>query len=470
MRRILPVLGLFAVVALVAGCAGAKTSASEIPESASLAPADALAYVTAITDDGSNQWTNAAEVLERITGARDALSTAVDSALGEQGLDWSTDVAPALGPEVVVVLTAGKQAVVLVQPEDEAKLDALLEKSGTQAARATVDGWDALAQSQGALDAYRAALAKGTLKGVDAFARGMKALPSEALARAWVDTARLSKDVGQVFAQAPPDLDLGLDWLAASVSAEDDGMLVTLALLTPGGADTRYEPVLFKRVPADAVAALSFGGTQELLDRVEGGVDLDAVSGAVEKATGISLKGLTESLSGEGVVYVRGSDGDRPEVTVALRPPDPSKTWSTVDQIARRVAEQAKTTITVRTENGVEVRGLTLEGQTVSLARLDDTIVATTGADGIRLFLANGPKLVDSEGYEKAVEAVDMGDRTRGFLYVDVDGLVPVLEAALGQSVPTNVRDAVVSIDSVILEASGAGDVTTVSGFVRANG
>ena len=63
-----------------------------------------------------------------------------------------------------------------------------------------------------------------------------------------------------------------------------------------------------------------------------------------------------------------------------------------------------------------------------------------------------------------------MGDRTRGFLYVDVDGLVPVLEAALGQSVPTNVRDAVVSIDSVILEASGAGDVTTVSGFVRANG
>jgi len=324
MRRILPVLGLLAVVVLVAGCAGAKTSASEIPESASLAPADALAYVTAITDDGSNQWTNAAEVLERITGARDALSTAVDSALGEQGLDWSTDVAPALGPEVVVVLTAGKQAVVLVQPEDEAKLDALLEKSGTQAARATVDGWDALAQSQGALDEYRAALAKGTLEGVDAFTRGMKALPSDALARAWVDTARLSKDVGQVFAQAPPDLDLGLDWLAASVSAEDDGMLVTLALSTPGGADTRYEPVLFKRVPADAVAALSFGGTQELLDRVEGGVDLDAVSGAVEKATGISLRGLTESLSGEGVVYVRGSDGDRPEVTVALRPPDPS--------------------------------------------------------------------------------------------------------------------------------------------------
>jgi len=470
MRRILPVLGLLAVVVLVAGCAGAKTSASEIPESASLAPADALAYVTAITDDGSNQWTNAAEVRKRITGARDALSTAVDSALGEQGLDWSTDVAPALGPEVVVVLTAGKQAVVLVQPEDEAKLDALLEKSGTQAARATVDGWDALAQSQGALDEYRAALAKGTLEGVDAFTRGMKALPSDALARAWVDTARLSKDVGQVFAQAPPDLDLGLDWLAASVSAEDDGMLVTLALSTPGGADTRYEPLLFKRVPADAVAALSFGGTQELLDRVEGGVDLDAVSGAVEKATGISLRGLTESLSGEGVVYVRGSDGDRPEVTVALRPPDLSKTWSTVDQIARRVAEQTRTTITVRTENGVEVRGLTLEGQTVSFARLDDTIVATTGADGIRVFLANGPKLVDSEGYEKAAEAVGMADRTRGFLYIDVDGLVPVLEAALGQSVPTNVRDAVISIDSVILEASGAGDVTTVSGFVRANG
>ena len=119
----------------------------------------------------------------------------------------------------------------------------------------------------------------------------MKALPSDALARAWVDTARLSKDVGaRCSRRLRPISTSGSTGSRRPLSAEDDGLLVTLALPTPGGADTHYEPVLFKRVPADAVAALSFGGTQELLDRVEGGVDLDAVRGAVEKATGISLE------------------------------------------------------------------------------------------------------------------------------------------------------------------------------------
>jgi Protein of unknown function (DUF3352) len=461
-------LSLLAVVALVTGCAGAKTSASSIPESASLAPADALAYVTVTTDADASQWKQAESLLDRIPGARDALSGSVGEALQGQGVDWTDDVAPALGPELVVVATADKQPIVLVQPEDDAKLDALLAKSTTRPVEATVDGWTALAQTQTALDAYRAALAKGSLDAVDAFGEGLGALPSDALARAWVDTARLSPELGQVVHQASSQFDLGLDWLAASISAEDDGLLVTLALKTPGSADTHYEPVLFGRVPADAVAALSFGGTQGLLDRLQGNVDLDKVSSTVEKLTGLSLKGLTDSLSGEGALYVRGVDSPTPEVTLALRPPDPSKTWDTVVQLASKLAEQAKTTITVRTENGVEVRRIAADGATVSFARLaDDTIIATTGADGIRTFAGDGPKLVDSDAYRSAADAVDLGERTRGFLYVDVDGLLPLVEKATGQAAPPDARDAIASVDAFVLQAAGTGDVTTVSGFVR---
>ena len=440
-----------------------------MPESASLAPADALVYATVTTDEGSDQWKKAASFLERIPGAQDGFSGSVGLALDQQGIDWTNDVRPALGPELVVVATAANEPIVLVQPDDEQKLDQLVAKSDTTVVRGTVDGWQALAQSRAALDAYRSALAKGTLEGVDAFTQGFAVLPSEALARVWVDTARLSKELGQLVEQASSDVDLGLDWLAAAISAEDDGARLTLGMRTPGGADTRYEPVLFRRVPADAVAALSFGGTQGVLDRVRGNVDLDKVSGTIEELTGVSLNGLVDALSGEGALYVRNGEGKVPEVTLVLRPPDPSKTWETVDRLARTLAEQAGTTVTVRTENGLEVRRVASLEATVSYARLpDDTIIATTGVDGIRTFLADGPKLVDSEAYKRAADAVDMGERTRGFVYLDVDGVLPLAEQS-GGAVPPDAQEAISTVDSFILEATGAGDMTKVSGFVRLN-
>lgn len=469
LRRALLIACPLAVVALVTGCAGAKTSSSSIPGSASLAPSDALAYVTVTTDEGSDQWKSAKSLLERIPGAKDGVSGSVGSALDEQGVDWTNDVRPALGPELVVVATAAKEPIVLVKPDDEGKLDTLLAKSDTPVARAEVDGWEAVAQSQAALDAYRSALAKGTLEGVDAFTQGFAVLPAGALARAWVDLARLSKELGGLVGQTSSETDLGVDWLAAAVSAQDDGALLTLGMRTPGGADTRYEPKLFERVPADAVAAASFGGTQGVLDRVQGNVDLDKVSGTFEKLTGVSLKGLTDALSGEGVLYVREGGGKVPEVTLVLRPPDPSKTWDTVDGLARKLADQAGSTVTVRTENGIEVRRVATDELTVSYARLsDDRIIATTGADGIRTFLADSPKLVDSDAYKRSADAVDMGEKTRGFVYVDVDGLLPLVRQS-GSAVPPDADDAISAVDSFILEATSAGDVTKVSGFVRLN-
>lgn len=469
LRRAFPIACLFAALALVTGCAGARSTSSQIPDSASLAPANAIAYVTVTTDESSEQWKQAASLLARIPGAEDGVSGSVGSALGEQGIDWANDVRPALGPELVVVATAERRPIVLVQPADPAKLDALLAKDDTKYVRATVDGWQALAENQTDLDAYRAALAKGTLEDVDAFTEGFGTLPAEALARAWVDTANVSKDLAQIVKGASSQVGLGLDWLSAAVSAEDDGVLLTLGTRMPGG-DTSYEPVLFERVPADAVAAVSFGGTQKVLDRIEGSVDVDKISGLVEGLTGVSLEGLTDALSGEGALYVRPDGQKMPEVTLALRPPDPAKTWETIERLGQRLAEQAHATVRVQTENGVEVRRVATDQLTVSYARLSDgTIVATTGAAGIRTFLGDGPKLVSSEGYERAAEAVDMGERTRGFVYVDVDGLLPLAEQFGGSAVPPEAKDAISAIDSVILQSTGDGDVTTTSGFVRLN-
>ena len=284
LRRALPTACLLAALALVTGCAGAKTTSSSIPESASLAPADALVYATVTTDEGSDQWKKAASLLERIPGARDGLSGSVGSALDQQGIDWADDVRPALGPELVVVATAAKEPIVLVKPDDEQKLDQLVAKSDDDdrprhggrlaGARAEPGGARRLPVGAREGDARGGRRVHAGLRGVAV--RGARARLGRHSAP--LEGSRSARRA------ASSEVDLGLDWLAAAVSAEDDGALLTLGMRTPGGADTRYEPTLFRRVPADAVAAFSFGGTQGLLDRVQGNVDMEGVSSTVRSS------------------------------------------------------------------------------------------------------------------------------------------------------------------------------------------
>ena len=458
-------VALLATAALVSGCGGA---APQIPESASLAPADAVVFARITTDDDSSQWQKAERVLERIPGVRDSLVSAIGQGLSDEGLDWETDVAPALGDEVVVVATARLRPIVLLQPESEEKLAALLGKSDEAPARGEVDGWIALAEKETDLAHYLAALERGTIEGDAAFAAGLQALPDESLGLVWVDTAVLTDELSPVFQRATQEkIDLGIDWLSASLSAEDDGMLVAMGARTPDGGDTHYEPTLFRSVPADAVAAISFGGTQSALDRLQGQVDVDGLSKMIEEATGVSLDGIVDALSGEGVLYVRPGE-NLPEVTLALAPPDPDETWNTVDRLARTLAEEMQATVTTSTENGLEVSTLVVEDVAIRYARLDaDTIVVTTGGEALALLSGDGPKLVDSEGYLRAAEDVGLADRTKGFVYVDVDGMLPLIENLAGESIPPDIRDGVAAVDSLIFQTSGDGDSTRVSGFIR---
>lgn len=468
LRAWLPLALLAVATALLAGCGGAATSGAAPPESASLAPADALLYATVTTDEGSDQWQKGEALLEKIPGAREGLADAVSSALTEEGLTWEADVAPALGPEVVVVVTADKRPVVLTRPDDEAKLDALLAKGDEPTVRGEVEGWVAIAEQQADLDAYRAALGRGTLLDHEAFTDGFEVLPEEGIARLWVDAAGLSEDLGKLADEVSTEIDLGLDWVSAAVSADDDGALVTMGLRTPGGGDTSYDPELFDGVPDDAVAALSFGGTQSTLDRLQGSVDVDDLTRKVEEATGVSLEGILDAFSGEGVLYVRPGD-PVPDVTLALDPPDADETWETVNRLAQKLAGEAGAEIRTRTEDGVEVRYVVVEDITVSWARLDDdTVIVTTNSDAVRLFTADGGKLSESERFRQAAEEVGLEGRTRGFVYVDFDALLTLVQRLGGDDgLPPDAEEAFRSLDTVILQASGDGDTTRVSGFVR---
>ena len=105
---------------------------------------------------------------------------------------------------------------------------------------------------------------------------------------------------------------------------------------------------------------------------------------------------------------------------------------------------------------------------TVRYARLDDSVIVTTGARGIDDFLAEGSKLASSEAFERAVDEVGLEGRTGGFAYVDIDGILPLVDdLAGGEPVPADARDVVRSLDALILESSADGDVTTLTGVLR---
>src|SRR4249919_1208616 len=92
-------------VAVLAGCSGSDPAATA--DVAAPAPADASVYATVDSDRGSAQWRQLEDLLGRVPGAKGAVDKLLSDALDESGLDWEDDVAPALGPELTVVVPAG---------------------------------------------------------------------------------------------------------------------------------------------------------------------------------------------------------------------------------------------------------------------------------------------------------------------------------------------------------------------------
>ena len=153
-----------------------------------------------------------------------------------------------------------------------------------------------------------------------------------------------------------------------------------------------------------------------------------------------------------------------------LTPPDPDKVWQTVDRLAHTLAEQSGATVRTVEEDGRDVSLVDARGATVRYAQLDDdTVIVTTGVTGIRDFAGDGDKLDSSDAYRRAADAVGLGDRTGGFLYVDVDGLLPIVDGLAGDALSADDREAIQKLDAFVLEAARGGETTTLTGFLRLN-
>jgi hypothetical protein len=492
---------------LATGCGGSSSGGASggAADTASLAPKDAGVWVAIDTDRSSGQWQALDALLAAVPGAETLVNDAI-AQVGPTGgakLDFQRDIQPALGKQVVLVLPAGASTpVVLVQPADDAKFKKLLAGDASPPVTGTQDGWTVVAETQKALDGYKASLTGDTLADSDTFGRAMEGLPSEALASVYVDgkglvgaagsatdaatsalrTINASGSAGSALPSSAPIDPKTLEQLGAfglTVSAGDHVLRLDGSLESTNGVEpVSFTPTLLRQVPSDALAALSFSGSAAMTDQVTkalsgaGAAAADAIK-QLPDTLGVTLDQLLAVSDGQGVAYVR-PGLIIPEVTVVLEPKDPAAAVATLSTVAAKLAGKAGGKIGKATVGGRTFEQVTVSVISVSWGRDGDKVVITTSPAAIDDFDGTGAKLVDTDRFKAAAADVHLGDETAGFAYVDVKKLTPLvttLASAAGgaASDPSlkKVTAALSAIDTVVIGSSADGSRSHVEAVVR---
>jgi hypothetical protein len=476
-----------AAAALAACGGGTGAPGSGAPASAELVSADVPAFVSIDGDFDSEQWAAVEELLSRFPSGADSLESLFDE-LSEGGVDFWPDLKLALGPEVGIALTELSQegeppAVLLTQPPDPAKLEALLAEAEEPPVWRIVDGWYVVAEDGATIDR---ALADGdSLAETEAFETAMDELPGDALARVYLDGQALteaaqasSENVG-----APP-LGVGAGVLASvslAVSAEPQGFRLDGVARSEGAPQLEAAPSeLLGVVPADALAFGAFhgldDGLSQLLDAAaEDSAELDQAAALL----GISLEDdVLPLFAGESGLYLRAGE-PVPEVTLLLTPEDPAQALETVEELLAAVStfgalgsqdgdgwtSYPPATVTIE---GVEAKQVPLgEDLVLTYGVVDGRLVVSTSERGIADVVGDGPRLADDPTFQEAEEAAGMPDQTLGLLYVNLTDGAGLLETlgALEEAEP-GTRANLDSLSYLVLHATGGGDDVRFGGFL----
>lgn len=482
MRRLLPFLVL---AALLAGCGSSTKSSStggSIPAGASEVRAGALAFVSVDSDLGSDQWQQLDELAQKFPGHDHAVAQ-LKQQLTQEGVDYDQDVKPALGPEVDVAVAGGTdsspQVVALTKPDDADKFKALVAKlnakdtSGDRAVYREVDGWYALSDSQAAIDNVLGG--DSPLAGDANFKEAMGKLPGDALVKAYVDGPRLNTVISASASQGDGGFDpsaLGLDklkYVAASASAEDEGVRIRGASSggQTGAAD--FASALIGGVPSDAFAFLDFKGegTTDQLQRLKSNPQAARAIAQLEKEYGVTLDELLSLLGGEVAFYARSGIGI-PELTLALDPKDATAALNTLDKLATKLAAETGGTVQSGTQGGHPVKTVNLGRFAIHYGTVDGNVLITSGVSGIADY-GEGDDLSGSADFKEAKDTAGMPDSTGGVIYLDLKDALPMLEALAslsGQDLPSSTTDNLRPLRSFLAWSNVSGETRTFDAFL----
>jgi hypothetical protein len=474
-RRTLPVVLLALLVLLAAGCGGA-TNAGSGGSGARLVSPNALAFISVDSDLGSSQWKQIDTLSKKFPG-RDLLLQKFDHELAKNGVDFKNDVKPALGPEFDFAFVPGATAkdvavVGLTKPDDAGKFKDLVKKldasktSGKPSVYREVDGWYVIGETQAQIDR---ALKSGdkSLSDEPAYNDALGTLPSDALAKAYVNGAQLAKLVHE-YAQRSKGLAATtagldhLDFVSAALSAESDGLRMHGALQGSGAGDLAgsgdYASKLIDEVPSDALAFLTFRTAQGI------GSALQSAEAPLEYALGVSVDELLQLFANETALYVR-PGALIPEITLLLQPKNTDTALATLDKLATRIARATGGTLKRRTQRTIDF------GQfAVHYGAKGDKVVVTSAPGGVAQVGNSSEKLTDSADFKEAKSAAGLPDSNGGYVYLDLKDAIPLIEGfagIAGSNLPSTVTENLRPLRSFLAWSAGSGDTRTFDVFLE---
>ena len=484
--RALAVALVTGLAVVAAGCGGGSGGASSAG-GADIAPASSPLFISVNTDLEGDQITTFRTLLDKFPGSDGLLRMAL-AELEQKDVDFEQDVKPALGPELDIVLldlgqggeTPNPEVVALLQPNDPAKLDALLEKDtdGTPTVKEEVDGWTVLAESQASIDRFKEMRSGGTLTDSGRFADAMEGLPDDALARAYVNADAIVKSYqetgaplsAQAFDQLFPN---GVPSVGGTVSAEEGGLRFQATGKTTQPTDT-FEASLPDELPAGALAYVGFnnlakGVRESLKSAGEANDQFDQQLGQIELVLGLSIdRDVLPLFEQEGAiaVYPAASGSGFPGIQLVVKVDDQEQAVGTIDKVLARAAQFLPGIPTPRSIDigGVKAKAVEYQGTTIIYAGFDGKLVITNAADTIQAMQGSGEKLSDDQTYTSARENADVPGETSGIFYVNLNSAFDVVQSLSEQ--PPQVQENVEPLDSFLLYSTADDGRVTVSGFL----
>jgi Protein of unknown function (DUF3352) len=494
MTRRLTLVAAAALALLVAGCGGTTKKSGVSSESgASLVSSDAVAYVSVDSDLGSSQWQQVNSLLKKFPD-HDTWLADLRSEVKKEGLDYDSDIKPALGPEVDFAVSGAGSGqtpsfVALTKPDSMEKARALVKKLNAQdpsnpSATREVDGWLAVADKQRDLDAVLKGSSGTSLADDSTFKDAVAALPTDALAKAYVNgkglnaiTASLLPLGAQIAADGSnPAPYANLEWAGAAIVAKDDGVRLEADAKGSGGKNvlgsgSAFASKLISGVPGDAVAFLNFRGTNLTgqLGRLRQNPALGPALRQAEAKLGVNVDDVLELFSHEIGFYVRRGVG-LPEFTLALETPDTASALATIDRIAAHVAALTHGTLGTDNQAGVSLKTLTIKPVVVRWGGFDGRVLLTTGPTGVADYRASGSKLADDGTYKDALSAAGTPDKTAGLVYLNLHDGLQLIESYAGlsgNSIPPNIAADLKPLHSFVAYTTASGDVSKSVAFLE---
>ncbi len=496
-RRIVAAAGVVVVVLVVALVAVPNLPCSfpggdacpPTDDAEALVPADALAYLHATLDDGSEQYEALAATASRVpvlSGQLAQRGLALVPGPGGGAPDFERDVRPWFGGELAIAVLRvdeGTEAVVLLEvddsegasgyaasiatgtaePSQHREIEVAIDARGL--ATAQLEDFLVVGSAAGVRTAIDAATGAGgapTLADSEPAAELRDQLPPERVAEAWVSAEGAVKLIaesrGFAGTLAPLVAPGASEGVAASLSAAEDG---ELELAVRSGLDperagaspaffaafSAFEPELPERLAPETLAYVGIGRPQQTVAAL--------LAQAAAQAPGIAAgyEDLVERLGEDGVDLERellaAFDGEA-AFALAPRPAGVGPALPFVEFLADEVdaerarralaalqvplAEAVDTDAGLQAPNfgeqeigGVEARSLRIS-PTVELtyALFDGLAAIATDPAGIEQLAAGDGGLSESELYERATEGFE--DEVSMLAFLDLSELVSLGE------------------------------------------